>query len=107
MTRMAGEALAQLAPSSSEWLDAAKRSWESRAAVPGNTWILPSQGTQHRTGNPAELVWQYPFWQYPFFRQEMVDAGLLPPVPSPGNPKELRLPDGVSVLQAIEAGLIR
>ena len=121
MTRMAGQVLIPLAPSAeverlvgetndakwdkvkaSDFLTEAKESWERSAAIPGNSWILPDQYTQHRTGNESDLD-----WQYPFFRQDLADAGLLPREAPPGTPAEIRLPVGVSVLEAIETGLIR
>ena len=86
---------ARTVPNGPDW-------WERNAAIPGNTWILPNQAAQHRVGSRAELE-----WQYPFFRQDLVDAGLLSPQAPQGSPKTLTLPDGMSVLQAIEAGVIR
>lgn len=101
-THMAGTALfgdaddrRQTVPNGPNW-------WSQNAVLPGNTWILPSQATQHETGDPAELN-----WQYPFFRQDLVDAGLLPQQAPLGAPKEIEVPQGMSVLKAIEAGLIR
>lgn len=85
----------QTVPSGPNWFDQNK-------AIPGNSWISPDQGTQHDTGNPAELD-----WQYPFFRQDLVDAGLLPANAPPGTPAEIDLPAGLSVLEAIERGVIR
>lgn len=78
--------------------------FEQNKAIPGNSWIYPHQGTQHDTGNPAELE-----WQYPFFRQDLVVAGLLPenPPPGAGMPIEIDLPPGLSVLEAIERGVIQ
>ena len=92
---MAGTALIQAVPNGPDW-------WEQNAAMPGNTLVLPDQGTQHSARDRAELD-----WQYPFFRQDLVDAGLLPRQAPPGAPAEIQLPPGVSVLKAIEAGLIR
>lgn len=75
--------------------------FERRAAIPGNTWILPDQQTQHRRG-PDDLD-----WQYPFFRGDLVAAGLLPAKAPPGNPSRLEVPAGMSVFEAIKAGVIR
>lgn len=86
---------AQTVPNGPDW-------GERNAAIPGNTWILPNQAAQHRAESQAELE-----WQYPFFRQDLVDAGLLPSQAPQDSPKTLKLPDGMSVLQAIEAGVIR
>ena len=110
MTRMAGQAELPFFPEEVARLKAAfdqvraqvRAEWDRRAAIPGNTWILPHQGTQHETGNQAELD-----WQYPFFRDQLVREGLLPAKPPIGAPKELQLPPGMSVLQAIQAGVIR
>jgi hypothetical protein len=73
--------------------------WEANAAVPGNSWVLPHQATEHAVGDAR--------WQYPFFRADLVRAGLLPSEAPAGNPAEIRLPKGMSVLQAIEEGVIR
>ena len=75
--------------------------WDKQAAKPGNTWVLPSQGTEHRspTGNLN--------FQYPFFRSDLVEAGLLPAEAPPGNPREITLPPGMSVVDAIRAGVLR
>lgn len=87
----------QTVPNGPDW-------FEQNQAIPGNSWIYPNQGAQHDTGNPAELE-----WQYPFFRQDLVDAGLLPanPPPGAGMPIEIVLPAGLSVLEAIERGVIQ
>jgi hypothetical protein len=63
--------------------------------------ILPDQGTQRERGG-ADLE-----WQYPFFRSDLIAAGLLPANSKPASKeKSISLPSGVSVLEAVQAGLI-
>lgn len=64
--------------------------------------IFPNQRTQHERGE-ADLV-----WQYPFRRSELVKAGLLPAGSvSMAGAQSIELPRGVSVFEAIQAGIIR
>lgn len=76
--------------------------WDSEAWKPGNPWILPHQATQRDRGGDIEIE-----LQYPFFRSRLVEMGLLPSSAPQGTPKEVSLPRGMSVLDAIQAGVIR
>ena len=73
--------------------------FERNKAIPGNSFVLPHHETQHEAGMFG--------WQYPFFRQDLVDAGVLPAKAPAGNPGTIYLPPGVTVLDAIRSGLIR
>ena len=74
--------------------------WVDRnRAIPGNSFVFPHNATQREAGMAD--------WQYPFFRQDLVDAGVLPAKAPAGNPETIELPPGVTVLDAIRSGLIR
>ena len=75
--------------------------WDEEAALPGNTWIFPNQEVEHKSSRGL------PDFQYPFFRSALVQAGLLPARAPEGSPKSIRIPEGMSVLDAIEKGVIR
>lgn len=63
--------------------------------------IFPDPETQLERGG-ADLE-----WQGPFFRSDLIAAGLLPANSKPASKeKSISLPSGVSVLEAVQAGLI-
>ena len=96
--RFAGQALEQPPPMTTEQM---KQYFEERKDVVYVPEIFPDQGTQHERGG-AELD-----WQYPFKRQDLVEANLLPPAPPGVKQKRIELPPGVSVFEAIQAGILR
>lgn len=82
----------QTVPSGPGWVERNRR-------IPGNSFIFPDQKAQIRAGEGV--------WQYPLFRQDLVDAGLLPQKAPSGNPVNIDLPPGMTVTAAIQAGVIR
>lgn len=109
MTRFAGNeeigaALQQVAAAAQQEAAGPSAYWRQMKSIPGNTFILPDQTAQHRAdAGPGRGV----DWQYPFFRSDLVEAGLLPPQAPANSPAEIAIPPGMTVLQAIQAGLIR
>ena len=98
--RFAGESLAGIEQAIAKLAPGGHLTWDELAGRPGNAFILPDQSTQQKRGGP-ELD-----WQYPFFRSDLVEAGLLPAEAPEGNPKEIRVPPGMSVLEAVRSGYI-